>query len=94
MPGRKFNASTALIMLRMGAPIRRVIWTADCYIQAMDDDGVDFQVYAVGTDRFKQDIAEFPNMVLEQMIEEGDQWEVWENHSNSEADETSATKKN
>jgi hypothetical protein len=94
MPGQKFNSSMALIMLRMGSPIRRVMWTADCYIQAMDDDGMDFQVYAVGTDRFKQDIAEFPNMVLEQMLEEGDQWEVWEKTSQTEVDEISATTKN
>lgn len=64
--------------LRDGKKVRRIMWTAGCYIVAIMTEDDEVTIKAHGTDRFRLDIQSFPNMVLEQLLEYGFQWEVVE----------------
>ena len=72
----RFDGQAAFDALRNGMQIRRVMWTAGCSVVAVDDDG-EFTIIPNGpSERFKRDVNEFPNMLIEQLLEEGKQWEI------------------
>jgi hypothetical protein len=73
----KFDGLAAFDALRNGKYVRRIMWTAGCFVWADYDIDVEgFTVYGAGTPRFERDTSEFPNMILEQLLEGGNQWEL------------------
>lgn len=75
--GQRFNGFIAMHLLKSGQNIRRVMWTKDCYVRAINVEG-EFTIHAVGTPRFEMDIEVLPNMLIEQMLEDGNQWETYD----------------
>lgn len=75
--GQRFNGITAMQLLKDGQNIRRIMWTKDCYVRATNFEG-EYTIHAVGTPRFEMDIEVFSNMLIEQMLEDGDQWETYD----------------
>jgi hypothetical protein len=67
--------------LRDGKKVRRIMWTAGCYVYAIKDaEEGDVVIKSKGTPLFQIDISTFSNMVLEQLLEDAefDAWEVAE----------------
>jgi hypothetical protein len=62
--------------LKDGNKVRRKIWTADCYVTAEEYEG-EYEITPVGTQIFIYDVRYLGVFVLEQMLEDGDQWEVF-----------------
>jgi hypothetical protein len=67
--------------LRDGKKVRRIMWTAGCYVYAeIDTEENTVYIKSSGTAIFQMDIATFKNMILEQLLEDAefDAWEVAE----------------
>jgi hypothetical protein len=62
--------------LKDGNKVRRKIWTPDCYVTAEEYEG-EYEITPVGTQIFIYDVRYLGVFVLEQMLEDGDQWEVF-----------------
>jgi hypothetical protein len=63
--------------LKDGKQVRRKIWTPDCYVTAESDDNDEYEIRAEGTNIFIHDVRYFGIFVLEQLLEDGDQWELY-----------------
>lgn len=71
----RFNGFVAMHLLKAGRMIRRVMWTKNCFVYMKTTEDGERIIAAHGTPTFVGDFDEFPNMLLEQMLEDGDQWE-------------------
>lgn len=63
--------------LKDGHKVRRKIWTKDCYITAENYDG-EYEITPTGTQIFIHDVRYLGVFILEQLLEDGDQWELFE----------------
>lgn len=75
----RFDGVTAMRLLRAGQNIRRGMWTKGCYVKAVKDEG-EYAIHAVGNPRFEMDFEMFPNLLIEQLLEDGNQWETYDDH--------------
>lgn len=62
--------------LKDGHKVRRKIWTPDCYVTAVEVDG-EYAITPTGTQIFIYDVRYSGIFILEQMLEDGEQWEVF-----------------
>jgi hypothetical protein len=62
--------------LKDGKKVRRKIWTPDCYVTAEEYEG-EYEITPVGTEIFIYDVRYLGVFILEQLLEDGDQWELY-----------------
>lgn len=62
--------------LKDGHKVRRKIWTPDCYVTAVEEYG-EYEITPTGTSIFIHDVRYLGVFILEQMLEDGDQWEIF-----------------